>query len=139
MKQFTLTVLLILCFQTSMLWGQLAPANYSATHDLSKSFIEYNLVLEDDNTFNFHFYRKIDCEQCVEENKYGKGTWRIEGKSLLLTSNAETDINEEFVLNLSNSKARLIHKRNYEGQKVMLLKFYESDIFWVKGMELQPD
>ncbi len=127
----------LLCLQMGNIFAQIAPASYGATYDLSNAFIEYKLELRPDNTFVFHFFRKNYCDICEEENQFGKGTWSMNNNSLLLTIDPRTDIDEKFSLDLNDSRARLITKQNSEGIKREVLKFFDSNIFWVKSMELQ--
>lgn len=135
MKKAILIVLTVILSVINVL-GQITPGRYRATHDVSNALIIYNLELNTDGSFSFHFFRKNYCDSCVEENKYGRGTWKLERNQLILMTESTVDINEDFVLDLNQSKARLIKKRNSEGQLEEILKFFASDIFWVKGMEL---
>ena len=101
--------------------------------------ITYKLTLNSDGTFQFHFYRKLICSICKEENQFGKGTWTSEGKLVFFSADKSTDLNDEFILNFNASKARKNVKspRNKTAQIIPeTIRFYESEIFWVKGMEL---
>ena len=112
---------------------------YQAIYDTSNSYISYNLMLEAGGRFSFHFYRKNDCDSCVEENLYGQGNWEASGRKLILTADPERDLNDKFTLNLHDSKAHYIakHSRDKTDKVVPIrLRFYQSGILWVKGMEL---
>ncbi len=37
---------------------------------------DYKLILNSDNTFTYHFFRNIGQPQSIDENWYGKGTWK---------------------------------------------------------------
>ena len=101
--------------------------------------IEYTLSLKPDGTFTFHFYRNIDPSQ-PKENSYGKGTWKADKKRVLFLVDKETDIDEKYTLDFTNTKARFIKKvpRGESGnKKETLFLFYDSEIPWVKGLKLR--
>jgi len=130
---------LILILLPLLGWGQEMTGEYEAVYDNSNSYISYNLVLGANGRFNFHFYRKNDCDICVEENQFGQGSWESSGRKLILTADPEKDLDDKFMLNLHDSKAHYIAKNPRDRtDKVALirLRFYQSRIFWVKGMEL---
>lgn len=98
--------------------------------------IKYELSLKADGTFNFHFYRKLDKNP--EENKFGKGTWKIENNQVYFTTKT-IDLDENHTLNFNNSIARFKFKspRDTSDRVVKTaLIFYESSIFWVEGMQI---
>ena len=113
---------------------------YKAIHNFNESgVIEYTLVLNTDGTFTFHNYRKISLKN-PEENQYGQGTWKVEKESVLSfnTDNA-TDIDNKYTLDFTNTKARYItkHPRDKSDKVVKNhLRFYDSEIPWVKGWKL---
>ncbi|MDC7995645.1 hypothetical protein [Altibacter sp. HG106] len=121
---------------TSTVFGQVRPGSYEARFYLTDSFTEYTLEVKEDHTFSFHFYRKNFCEMCKEINQFGKGTWKRKGSDLLLLANEITDVDETFMLNLNDSKARIIKRRGPNDQQKEVLSFYASSIYWVKGLEL---
>jgi hypothetical protein len=101
--------------------------------------IEYLLDLKPDGTFTFHNYRKISAKN-PEENQYGKGTWKIEKDNVLyFYTNKENDLDKKHTLNFTNTKARYITKspRDTSTKEVKNhLRFYESEIPWIKGNKL---
>lgn len=112
---------------------------YEMIYDTSNSYISYKLLLNPDGRFTFHFYRKNDCTTCVEENQYAQGSWESKEKKLVLTADPASDLNEKYTLDLNNSKAHYITKSPRDKSDKLVntrLKFYQSDIFWVKGIEL---
>lgn len=136
MKKLLFISLLALISQVS---AQSIAGQYEVIYDATNGYISYELVLNPDGRFSFHFYRKSDCATCVEENQYGRGRWEATAKKLTLITDPDTDVNEDFVLDLNGSKAHFIFKspRDKTDRVVKTrLKFYESDIFWVKGMEI---
>jgi len=114
--------------------------NYEMDFDINgKGVIEYQLSLNEDGTFLFHFYRKIDTSH-PDENQYGKGNWKV-GKAnvLYFTTNENNDLDETHTLNFTNSKARFYEKSPRDKSAKIIkkhLRFYDSDIPWVKGMKL---
>lgn len=109
------------------------------TNDSTK--VKWTLSLDDDGTYLYHFYRDISAisKLNTEENYYGKGTWTFEGKSVILFSKEEGNLNGQYTLNLNNSKARYITKSPRDkSDKVVktALLFYESETFHIKGLEL---
>lgn len=103
--------------------------------------LKWTLSLLDDGTFLYHFFRDISAisKSNGEENYYGKGTWSLIGDSIVLFSNDEDNLKEQYTLNLNNSKARYITKsprdKSIKVVKTALL-FYESETFHIKGLEL---
>ena len=75
-----------------------------------KTLDEYTLTLNKDNTFIFHSYRKHENGIPSIMHKYGKGTWRLEGKIISFTADKEQDFNKKYTLNFNHSKARFISK-----------------------------
>ncbi len=95
------------------------------------------LVLKPDGTFTYHNYQKFDKPN-PDKNRYANGTWKMEKNILMLYSEVKVDSVIK-PLNFNNSKARYIFKSPRDkSDKVVktALKFYESEIFWIKGMEL---
>ncbi|MCK5400862.1 MAG: hypothetical protein KAJ28_04445 [Flavobacteriaceae bacterium] len=101
--------------------------------------IEYKLTLNSDGTFLFYFYRNLEPSQ-PKENKYGKGVWKTERNNLIFFStNKNNDFDEIHTLNFNNSKARYNSKSPRDNSERVIktsLRFYSSEIFWVKGMKL---
>lgn len=60
-----------------------------------------------------------------EHNIYGKGTWTAKGKYIYFNTNPETEIDDKYTLNFTNTKGRWDARNNR-------LILYESDIFWLK-------
>lgn len=79
------------------------PKNFDGT------IIKWTLTLSEDGTFLYHFLRDVSAVSKVntEENYYGKGTWILEGKSVILFSKETDNLNGLYTENLNNSKARI--------------------------------
>ncbi|HBY68077.1 MAG TPA: hypothetical protein DEG69_10145 [Flavobacteriaceae bacterium] len=131
---FILFINTIIIAQTSQFTGEYG----KLTETEAGSTLEYTLTLKHNGTFTFHFYRNIDSTQ-PKENYYGKGTWEADKKSVLFYTNKETDIDEKYTLNFTNTKARFIKKvprgETATNKKTYFL-FYDSEVSWIKGVKL---
>ncbi len=107
----------------------------------SGEFVAYTLTLEPDNSFTFYTNKKFLGQESIKRSK-AKGTWKIENYLLVLitdVSDGGDELDELLLANLNNCKARYVNvsarKANISDQKTSL-KFYQSDLFYAKGMEL---
>lgn len=135
-------ILLFLVAITSSVYSQTKEYTgiYKRHFDINgEGTIEYLLDLKPNGTFTFHNYRKISAKN-PEENQYGKGTWKIEKDNVLyFYTNKGTELDEKHTLNFTNTKARFITKspRDKSDKEVKThLRFYDSEIFWIKGHQL---
>jgi hypothetical protein len=113
--------------------------DYEIRYDTKNAIIEYKLKLNSDGTFLFHSYSNHFKATPPEQNKYGKGNWKSEKKVLSFFTNKEQDFDETHTIDLNNSKARFISKSPRDKSDRIIktaLKFYESEVFWVKGMDI---
>lgn len=102
------------------------------------TIIKWTLSLNTDGTFLYHFLRDISREANPEENLYGKGTWAANGKIVAFRAKP-SNFDQEFTVNLNNSKARYITKSARDkSDKVVktALRFYESETFNIEGLQL---
>ncbi|WP_299764856.1 hypothetical protein [uncultured Dokdonia sp.] len=99
---------------------------------------EWHLSLNTDGTFLYHFYRNLNCNLCVEEHFYGKGTWKGTKKVISFYAK-ETDIDINHTINFNNTKAR-IHKKSHKNKSTnthrQFIRFSESKVPTVKGLQL---
>ncbi len=134
-----ITLLLIatctsLSAQTTLLTGE-----YSKKTTTQKGEVfEWELSLQEDGTFLYHFYRNLNCAQCIEEHFYGKGTWKATSKVIKFSA-SESDIDTKHTINFNNSKAR-IHKKfsnkNSSKSPKKSIRFYASEVPTIKGLQL---
>ena len=99
----------------------------------------YEMTLDPDGTFIFHSYSKISKGIPPEKYSYGKGNWRAEKNIVSFSTDKIIDLDETHSLDFSKTKARyVIRSLRDKSDRVVptRLKFYQSDIFWVKGEEL---
>lgn len=82
------------------------------------------LRIEADGTFTFDRLRP-SWGLNKEDHLYGKGTWTSKGKHIYFSTDPETEIDEKYTLNFTNTKGRWDAKKNR-------LILYESDIFWLR-------
>ncbi len=139
MKKLVLILLLIFS-ATIIAQTEKYAGNYVAHFDFNENgVITYTLILKPDGSFTFHNYRKISTKN-PEENSYGKGTWKEEKDTVLyFYTDANSDIDDKYTINFTNTKARYYTKSPRDKSDKIVktkLKFYESDIPWVKGWEL---
>ncbi|MEY8022178.1 hypothetical protein AB8P51_15195 [Muriicola sp. SD30] len=104
-----------------------------------KHMIEYTLTLNQDGTFIFHSHRNHKNGIPWEENKYGKGSWSLDGKVVSFVTNEQRDLDEKHTLDFSNSKARFITKPLKDKTDRVIktrLQFFESEISWIERLEI---
>ncbi|MFS4493881.1 hypothetical protein [Maribacter sp. 2308TA10-17] len=104
-----------------------------------KHQIEYRLNLHSDGTFEFHSYVNSKKTMPPIVHKYGKGTWNLDDKVVTFVTSKERDLDEKHTLDFSGSKARFITKPSRDKTKRVIktrLKFFESEIFWIDGLEI---
>ena len=104
-----------------------------------KHIIEYKLTLNQDGTFLFHSYSKIQGGIPPEVNKYGKGKWSTKDNLITFSSNKKEDFDEKYTLDFNNSKARFAAKspRNKTDQIIKTrLTFFESKISWLQRLDI---
>lgn len=110
-------------------------------HKASDSTIfKWTFTLNEDGTFLYHFLRDLSAVSKVntEENFYGKGTWKAEKNLVFFSSEKETDLDEKYIYDFTNTKARWITKspRDLSGKEVKeSLLFYESDLWVIEGLK----
>jgi len=97
------------------------------------------LSLNADGTFTFSEHRAEHPSQ-PEDLKSGKGIWKVEKPNVIyFYVDEEKDVDDTFVLNFNNSKARFTQKSPRDTSDRIIptsIRFYDSEIFWVKGMKL---
>lgn len=134
----TLTIFLFLLGVTSYSQNNKYVGDYFQKLGNDKHIIEYTLKLNGDGTFIFHSYSNNEKGIPNITHSYGRGNW-ISKKGLLTFYLDEKDMNEKYTLDFSGTKARYIPKspRDTSDREIKTrLKFYESGIFWMKGIEL---
>jgi hypothetical protein len=102
-------------------------------------FHDYKLNLNSDGTFVFRSNSHISKRITPKNNTYGKGTWKAEKNIISFTTDKVKDLDITHSLDFSNSKARYDSKSPRDKSDRVVpskLKFYQSDIFWIKGIEL---
>jgi len=112
------------------------------THSLAAdgSFeLKRSITLNADGTFVFHNYRRVEIGIPPETNIWGKGKWTSVKNQIRFSAAEELDIDEKYSLNFGETKARYKSKSPRDISKKVVktsLIFYDSNISWVKGMEL---
>lgn len=104
-----------------------------------KHIIEYKLTLNQDGTFLFHSYTKMQGGNPPEVNTYGKGKWSAKDNMITFSADKKEDFDEKFTLDFNNSKARFITKnpRDKTDQIVKTrLTFVASEIRWMQRLDV---
>lgn len=100
--------------------------------------LKRTLTLNIDGTFEYYNFRRVEKGIPPETHIYGKGVWIIENKVINFTSEA-SDIDDKFTLDFTGTKARFISKSPRDKSDRVIetsIKFFESEVPWIKGMLL---
>ena len=138
MKTLILIVCVIACSTTIFSQSEAIEGTYQSDFDGTNTAIKRTLILNADGTFLFHGYEYHEGGIPPKKNSYAKGTWTSEKKIIYFSSNTN-DLDEKHTLDFTNSKARFIIKSPRDKSTRVIktaIKFYTSDIFWIKGMTL---
>jgi hypothetical protein len=104
-----------------------------------KHIIEYKLTLNQDGTFEFHYYTKLQGGSPPEVNKYGKGKWSVKDNMITFSANKKEDIDEKYTLDFNKSTARFVTKNPRDKSDKIVktkLQFLESGIFWMERIDI---
>lgn len=138
--KFTISALLLILNLTLFAQSKQIVGDYTRSlSEEGKHIIEYKLTLNQDGTFEFHSYTKLQGGTPPEVNTYGKGKWSVKNNVVTFSSNKKEDLNSKYTLDFSNSTARFITKnpRDKTDQIVKTrLTFLESKMFWLKGIDI---
>ena len=139
MKQFFFIVLAIISLNVFSQSEEFAGKYVWISNNTNANF-KYTLTLQPDGTFTLHSYTYHLQANTPESNQYGKGTWTATKKILSFTTNSNTDFDNIYTLDLNNSKARYISKSPRDKSNSVVktkIKFYASNIGWIKGIEMR--
>jgi hypothetical protein len=135
-----ITTLFLLCSITLSAQSNQFAGDYSRSlGEEGKHIIEYKLSLNQDGTFVFHSYSKIQGGTPPEANKYGKGKWSSKDNLITFSSNKKEDFDEKYTLDFNNSTARFVTKNPRDkSDKVVKtkLQFLESEINWMQRIDV---
>lgn len=139
MKLLITTLLLIF---NLTLFAQSTEFSGDYTRSLSeegKHIIEYKLTLNEDGTFLFHSYSKMQGGTPSEVNTYGKGKWTAKDNMITFSADKKEDFDAKYTLDFNNSTARFVTKNPRDkSDKVVKTKlaFVASQIFWMKRIDI---
>lgn len=139
MKLLITALLLISNFTLFAQSNQFAGDYSRSLSEEGKHIIEYKLTLNQDGTFIFHSYSKIQGGIPPEVNTYGKGKWSAKDNVITFTSNKKEDFDEKYTLDFNNSKARFVTKSPRDKSDKIVktrLQFLESEIAWMKRVDI---
>lgn len=117
------------CSQTDELFGE-----YFFIHDNTGITQHYKLTLNSNGTFEFEQRWKQKNEMLISDKtesygiEMGKGKWTKENQLILLSSNPNTDLNQNYRLDFSDTKLRVLNNKT--------IRFEESNLFWAKNLIL---
>ncbi|NNE03444.1 MAG: hypothetical protein HKN52_09780 [Eudoraea sp.] len=136
-----ITTFLFLIFSAALYsqLDQLDGEYYLEMGNKETKLIEYTLTLHKNGTFYFHSYEHQIKGIPSKIHTYGKGRWSLKDKVVSFFTNKGQDFDERYTLDFYKTKARFItkHPRDKSGRIIKTrLKFFESEIFWIKGIEL---
>lgn len=139
MKLLTTTLFLIFSLTVFAQSNQFVGEYNRKLSENEKHIIEYKLTLNQDGTFVFHSYSKMQGGVPPEVNKYGKGKWTSKDNLITFSANKQEDFDEKYTLDFNNSTARFKTKnpRDKSDQIVKTrLTFLESGIPWMERLDV---
>lgn len=138
--KLTITSLLLIFNLTLFAQSKQIAGDYTRSlGEEGKHIIEYKLTLNEDGTFEFHSYSKIQGATPPEVNKYGKGKWSAKDNLVTFSTNKKEDLDSKYTLDFSNSAARFITKNPKDKSDKIVktkLQFLESQIGWMKRIDI---
>ena len=138
--KLTITALLLIFNLTLFAQSKQIVGDYTRSlGQEGKHIIEYKLNLNEDGTFEFHSYSKIQGGTPPEVNKYGKGKWSAKDNVVTFSSNKKEDLDEKYTLDFTNSVARFVTKNPKDKSDKIVktkLQFLESEIAWMKRIDI---
>lgn len=139
MKLLITTLLLISNFALFAQSNQFSGEYTRSLSEEGKHIIEYKLTLNQDGTFLFHSYTKMQGGRPPEVNKYGKGKWVAKDNMITFSSDKKEDFDTKYTLDFNNSTARFITKSPRDKSDKIVktkLQFLESEIGWMKRIDI---
>ncbi|WKL48076.1 hypothetical protein Q1W71_24390 [Flavobacterium pectinovorum] len=139
MKLIITTLLLIFNLTLFAQSNQFSGDYTRSLSDEGKHIIEYKLTLNQDGTFVFHSYTKIQGGIPPEVNKYAKGKWTAKDNLITFSSNKKEDFDEKYTLDFNKSIARFVTKNPRDKSDKIVktrLTFLESGISWLQRLDI---
>lgn len=138
MNKTTLLLFTLLCAFFSA-YSQTITGTYSNRWESqSGEAIAYTLTLKSDGTFIFYSNQTYWGDEGIKTTK-AIGTWKSNNHLLVLTTEPDEDSNIGLIKELNNNKARynrVSERKRLTSDEKSSLKFYQSDVFYAKNMEL---
>jgi len=101
--------------------------------------IEYQLTLNEDGSFVFHYYFNIKHRIPSTANQYGKGTWMVKDNIVLFSADKLKDFDATNTLDFTGTKARFITKSPRDSSDKLIktqLRFLKSEIPFMERVGL---
>jgi len=115
---------------------------YILKKEAENGVTQHKMVLDEEGTFLFSTFfspNDKDGKMLAIKSDYGSGEWRANGDQVFFIVDKDKDFDAERTLDFSRTRARLQKPSipNSKGKtKPETLVFFDSDIFWVKGLKL---
>jgi len=151
-NKFLLVVVLVFNFafakmgtaQISAFTTEDIPGVYSKGFETTSESSKFNtstkftrsLTLSPNGRFEYHNFRQLKGQEA--EHWWSRGSWTLEGKVVLFTT-TEDDINEQYNIDLNNTKARFFkksHRNKSLKSQPTYIQFFESENGVVKHLKL---
>ena len=103
---------------------------------ITNTKLTLSITLAPDGRFEYHNFRQLEDQE--EEHWWARGNWVLEGKVIQFSTTAD-DINEQYDIDLNNTKARFFKKspRNKSSKpQPTYIQFYESENRVLKHLKL---
>jgi hypothetical protein len=134
------TIMILISNLVSFPQSNKVAGDYSLTIQTNENNVfEYNLTLSEDGTFSYHYHSKIIQGIPPEVNKYAKGKWTEKNNVISFSCDKQKDLDEKNTLDFTNTKARFVTKSPRDKTDKIIktkLMFLESEIFWMKRIDL---
>ncbi len=88
------------------------------------------MIVKDNGTFTYDWYRDLNNPVSQEEFAWGKGTWTSKDKYIYFKTSPKTEIDDKYTLNFTNTSGRWDAKNNR-------LILYESDILYLRRFAIK--
>ena len=114
---------------------------YILKEEAENGVVQHKMALDEEGTFLFSsFFSPNDSDGKMLEIKsmYGSGKWRVNGNELFFVVDKEEDFDKDRILDFSKTRARMQKPpKGTDGETGSAqLVFFDSDIFWIKGLIL---
>ena len=134
------TFLILTASLTSFAQSETITGDYALSLPSNQGdLVEYKLTLNDDGSFEFHYYLNIKQRIPSTVNQYGKGTWKVKDNVVSFLSDKQNDFDEKHTLDFTATKARFLTKSPRDTSDKLVktqLRFLKSEIPFMERVDL---